>query len=178
MKRFKRSAKVVFGAKKGNTLRIHQISIQQKPHRVMPAPIREGANSTFSARGSDVEKTFFKALKSRSNCVRICAVGIAGVMELADVADSKSVGLIIRVGSSPTAGTKQRTGCHRHSVLCLVLLFGGTRRAKQNDPVNRFAAPGFCTPSGERFERASESNVQKRVPPPAYASNRSISSAG
>ena len=29
----------------------------------------------------------------------------AGVMELADVTDSKSVGLIIRVGSSPTTGT-------------------------------------------------------------------------
>ena len=28
----------------------------------------------------------------------------AGVMELADVTDSKSVGLITRVGSSPTAG--------------------------------------------------------------------------
>ena len=30
----------------------------------------------------------------------------AGVMELADVTDSKSVGLITRVGSSPTTGTK------------------------------------------------------------------------
>ena len=30
----------------------------------------------------------------------------AGVMELVDVADSKSVGLISRVGSSPTTGTK------------------------------------------------------------------------
>ena len=29
----------------------------------------------------------------------------AGVMELADVTDSKSVGLIPRVGSSPTTGT-------------------------------------------------------------------------
>ena len=29
----------------------------------------------------------------------------AGVMELADVTDSKSVGLITRVGSSPTTGT-------------------------------------------------------------------------
>ena len=32
----------------------------------------------------------------------------AGVMELADVTDSKSVGLIPRVGSSPTTGTKNR----------------------------------------------------------------------
>jgi hypothetical protein len=32
----------------------------------------------------------------------------AGVMELADVTDSKSVGLIIRVGSSPTTGTRKR----------------------------------------------------------------------
>ena len=31
----------------------------------------------------------------------------AGVMELADVTDSKSVGLITRVGSSPTAGTEK-----------------------------------------------------------------------
>ena len=30
----------------------------------------------------------------------------AGVMELVDVTDSKSVGLIPRVGSSPTTGTK------------------------------------------------------------------------
>ena len=30
----------------------------------------------------------------------------AGVMELVDVADSKSAGLIPRVGSSPTTGTK------------------------------------------------------------------------
>ena len=30
----------------------------------------------------------------------------AGVMELVDVTDSKSVGLILRVGSSPTTGTK------------------------------------------------------------------------
>ena len=29
----------------------------------------------------------------------------AGVMKLADVTDSKSVGLITRVGSSPTTGT-------------------------------------------------------------------------
>ena len=29
----------------------------------------------------------------------------AGVMELVDVADSKSAGLIPRVGSSPTTGT-------------------------------------------------------------------------
>ena len=32
---------------------------------------------------------------------------LAGVMELADVTDSKSVGLIPRVGSSPTTGTKK-----------------------------------------------------------------------
>lgn len=31
----------------------------------------------------------------------------AGVVKLADALDSKSCGLIIRVGSSPTAGTKQ-----------------------------------------------------------------------
>ena len=31
----------------------------------------------------------------------------AGVMELADVTDSKSVGLITRVGSSPTAGIQK-----------------------------------------------------------------------
>ncbi len=31
----------------------------------------------------------------------------AGVMELVDVTDSKSVGLIPRVGSSPTTGTKK-----------------------------------------------------------------------
>ena len=33
----------------------------------------------------------------------------AGVMELADVTDSKSVELITRVGSSPTTGTNQRS---------------------------------------------------------------------
>ena len=32
----------------------------------------------------------------------------AGVMELVDVTDSKSVGLIPRVGSSPTTGTRNR----------------------------------------------------------------------
>ena len=32
----------------------------------------------------------------------------AGVMELADVTDSKSVGLITRVGSSPTTGTRNQ----------------------------------------------------------------------
>ena len=38
----------------------------------------------------------------------------AGVMELADVTDSKSVGLITRVGSSPTTGTKMtlQKRCH------------------------------------------------------------------
>ena len=39
---------------------------------------------------------------------RVCAINkrhLAGVMELADVTDSKSVGLITRVGSSPTTGT-------------------------------------------------------------------------
>ena len=38
----------------------------------------------------------------------------AGVMELVDVTDSKSVGLIPRVGSSPTTGTKRKghpSGC-------------------------------------------------------------------
>ena len=33
----------------------------------------------------------------------------AGVMELVDVADSKSAGLIPRVGSSPTTGTIENT---------------------------------------------------------------------
>ena len=39
----------------------------------------------------------------------------AGVMELVDVTDSKSVGLIPRVGSSPTTGTKrtERFRCRR-----------------------------------------------------------------
>ena len=32
----------------------------------------------------------------------------AGVVKLADALDSKSCGLIIRVGSSPTAGTKRK----------------------------------------------------------------------
>ena len=38
----------------------------------------------------------------------------AGVMELVDVTDSKSVGLIPRVGSSPTTGTikAKRYRCH------------------------------------------------------------------
>ena len=33
------------------------------------------------------------------------SIASAGVMELVDVTDSKSVGLIPRVGSSPTTGT-------------------------------------------------------------------------
>lgn len=33
----------------------------------------------------------------------------AGVVKLADALDSKSCGLIIRVGSSPTAGTNEKT---------------------------------------------------------------------
>ena len=33
------------------------------------------------------------------------SIAPAGVMELVDVTDSKSVGLIPRVGSSPTTGT-------------------------------------------------------------------------
>ena len=35
-------------------------------------------------------------------------ITFAGVMELVDVTDSKSVGLIPRVGSSPTTGTTLR----------------------------------------------------------------------
>lgn len=33
----------------------------------------------------------------------------AGVVKLADALDSKSCGLIIRVGSSPTTGTNEKT---------------------------------------------------------------------
>ena len=40
----------------------------------------------------------------RTSGVRLKNIN-AGVMELADVTDSKSVGLITRVGSSPTTGT-------------------------------------------------------------------------
>ncbi len=39
----------------------------------------------------------------------------AGVMELADVTDSKSVGLIPRAGSTPAAGTMQKA-----SLACMV----------------------------------------------------------
>ena len=35
------------------------------------------------------------------------SIAPAGVMELVDVTDSKSVGLIPRVGSSPTTGTNK-----------------------------------------------------------------------
>ena len=38
----------------------------------------------------------------------------AGVMELVDVADSKSAGLIPRVGSSPTTGTKLKATFRSH----------------------------------------------------------------
>ena len=41
----------------------------------------------------------------RTSGVRLKNIN-AGVMELADVTDSKSVGLITRVGSSPTTGTR------------------------------------------------------------------------
>ena len=37
------------------------------------------------------------------------SIAFAGVMELVDVTDSKSVGLIPRVGSSPTTGTSSET---------------------------------------------------------------------
>ena len=49
----------------------------------------------------------------RTSGVRLKNIN-AGVMELADVTDSKSVGLITRVGSSPTTGTikSKRYRCH------------------------------------------------------------------
>ena len=56
-------------------------------------------------------KIYFQILdiprRNRYNNFRSEAIPMpdAGVMELADVTDSKSVGLITRVGSSPTAGT-------------------------------------------------------------------------
>ena len=45
-------------------------------------------------------------LQIEKNC-DILNDGDAGVMELADVPDSKSGGLIPRAGSTPAAGTKQ-----------------------------------------------------------------------
>lgn len=41
--------------------------------------------------------------KSQNDC--ICVYVCAGVMELADMTDSKSVGLILRAGSTPATGT-------------------------------------------------------------------------
>ena len=43
--------------------------------------------------------------ENRDSKMERCAQPRAGVMELVDVADSKSAGLIPRVGSSPTTGT-------------------------------------------------------------------------
>ncbi len=48
----------------------------------------------------------FKTGESRGSETVGCTQPRAGVMELVDVADSKSAGLIPRVGSSPTTGTK------------------------------------------------------------------------
>ena len=54
----------------------------------------------------------------------------AGVMELADVTDSKSVGLITRAGSTPATGTKEKgmppTG---HSLL--FAYHAGVERARE-----------------------------------------------
>ena len=47
----------------------------------------------------------FKTGESQGSETVGCAQPRAGVMELVDVADSKSAGLIPRVGSSPTTGT-------------------------------------------------------------------------
>ena len=53
---------------------------------------------------------------------------LAGVMELADVTDSKSVGLITRVGSSPTTGTNKKpflsAGQERFFVSCFCSIAG------------------------------------------------------
>ena len=49
---------------------------------------------------------------------------LAGVMELVDVTDSKSVGLIPRVGSSPTTGTTSEQAAYR-----LLRLFQKSERA-------------------------------------------------
>ena len=49
----------------------------------------------------------FKTGESQGSETVGCAQPRAGVMELVDVADSKSAGLIPRVGSSPTTGTKR-----------------------------------------------------------------------
>ncbi len=64
----------------------------------------------------------------------------AGVMELVDVADSKSAGLIPRVGSSPTTGTKVNAhfrcrrlkayGISGFRVFCLLIFHQSNERCK------------------------------------------------
>ena len=51
----------------------------------------------------------------------------AGVMELADVTDSKSVGLITRAGSTPATGTTSALHANRHTLktsVCLSCRYG------------------------------------------------------
>ncbi len=44
-------------------------------------------------------------ISKRPFCESFLKISFAGMMELADVTDSKSVGLILRAGSSPASGT-------------------------------------------------------------------------
>ena len=76
-------------------------------------------------------------------CVKLIYVQnlniFAGVMELADVTDSKSVGsntVWVRV-PPPAPNTEAPVGC-----LCVWLSRTGLEAGKQNGPVERFARPG------------------------------------
>ena len=64
---------------------------------------------------------------------------IAGVMELVDVADSKSAGLIPRVGSSPTTGT-MASGLIAFERCCKTTRFGTTKTKKPQRAKWLFAA--------------------------------------
>ena len=92
-------------------------SARNAPALFPPLPARPASFQIFSfidfsyklctcARQSGIgAKVLEKTLAMELNFVYTKGVS-AGVMELVDVTDSKSVGLIPRVGSSPTTGTK------------------------------------------------------------------------
>ena len=81
----------------------------------------------------------------------------AGVMELVDVTDSKSVGLIPRVGSSPTTGTKSEQAAY-----CLLRLFSKVRA----HPLRCSSFPNRTRFAGLRFGFGH--NLKRKAILPTY----------
>lgn len=71
------------------------------------ANVMHGASKVLQKRKIIANSNYKKSVATGAQVWYI--INRAGVVKLADALDSKSCGLIIRVGSSPTTGTNEKT---------------------------------------------------------------------